>query len=155
MKFATKEDIEAPVGDVFRMLSEFELFERAAIRRGADVTRIDEHDVPHEGQAWEARFALRGKERTSRIELTRYEPPHEMVFDGQSGGLNTRFQLDLVALSPQRTRISVTCNVTPSTLPARLVVQSMKLAKSNLTKRFRLRVADFAKDIEDRHRRGA
>lgn len=155
MKFSSKEDIEAPIAIVFGMLSDFEVYERSAIRRGADVQRIGDHDVPHEGQSWAASFALRGKERTARVELTRYAPPTEMVFESTSGGLFTTLDLELVALAPKRTRISVDFEIKPRTLPARLFVQSMKLAKSNLTKRFKLRVAEYARDLEDRFTRTA
>lgn len=150
MKFSSKEDVEAPAAHVFGMLSDFETYERSAIRRGADVQRIGDHDVPHPGQSWQAGFTFRGKERTVLVDLTRYDPPTEMVFEGQSGGLLTSLVLDLVALSPNRTRISVELEIKPRTLPARLFVQSMKLAKSNLTKRFKLRVAEYARDIENR-----
>ncbi|WP_050929051.1 SRPBCC family protein [Aestuariivita boseongensis] len=150
MKFSSKEDVEAPIASVFGMLSDFEIYERSAIRRGADVHRIGDHDIPHVGQAWQASFTFRGKERKTQVTLARYAIPTEMVFEGQSGGLLTSLALELVALSPNRTRISVDFEIKPRTLPARLFVQSMKLAKSNLTKRFRLRVAEYARDIEER-----
>jgi hypothetical protein len=35
------------------------------------------------------------------------------------------------------------------------MLQSLKLAKSNLTNRFKKRVADFAVDVEDRFKTGA
>ena len=63
--------------------------------------------------------------------------------------------LDLVALSQQRTRMAIVLNLKPKTLSARLLIQSMKLAKANLTKRFKLKVAAYAKSLEDRHRRTA
>ena len=34
-------------------------------------------------------------------------------------------------------------------LSARLLLQSLKLAKNNLTRKFKLRIAEFAENIED------
>jgi len=155
MKFSSKEDVEAPIAIVFAMLSEFDSYERAAMRRGADVNRVGEHDVPHEGQTWEASFDVRGKERQARIELFQYTPPTEMIFESRSGGITTQFTIDLVPLAPNRTRISVEFDIQPRTLPARLFVQSIKLAKSNLTKRVRLNVAEYIRDLEERYKRTA
>ena len=73
-----------------------------------------------------------------------------MFFESKSDGLITTLELELVALSTNRTRISVTFEIKPLTLPARLFVQSMKLAKTNLSNRFKQRVAEYARDIEDR-----
>jgi hypothetical protein len=38
-------------------------------------------------------------------------------------------------------------------LSARLLLQSLKLAKNSLTKKYKMRVATFATDLEDRHRK--
>lgn len=150
MKFSSKEDVQVPIATVFGMLSDFEVYERSAIRRGAEVQRVGEHDVPRVGQTWEASFTLRGKERRTQVELVQYTPPTEMFFESKSDGLITTLELELVALSTNRTRISVTFEIKPLTLPARLFVQSMKLAKTNLSNRFKQRVAEYARDIEDR-----
>lgn len=61
--------------------------------------------------------------------------------------------IELVALSPARTRLSVDVNLKPNSIPARLLVQSLKLARTNLNKKFHLRMADYARDIEERIRR--
>jgi hypothetical protein len=40
----------------------------------------------------------------------------------------------------------------PNTLAARLFIQSLRLARAKLSRRFELRVAQLAADIEDRYR---
>ena len=68
MQFSTKEDIEAPIAEVFDMLYEFESFERAAMRRGAEVRRVDDLAAPGVGMMWQAVFDLRGKRREVELE---------------------------------------------------------------------------------------
>ena len=155
MQFSSKEDIDAPIEQVFAMLFEFESFERSAIRRGVEVIRTDTHDEPKVGCAWNARFSLRGKMRDLNLNLVTYDRPTLMRFDSDSQGLSGVVILDLMALSPRRTRMTISVDLIPKTLPAKLLVQSLKLAKSNLTKRFKLRVADYAKNMEERHNRRA
>lgn len=155
MQFSSKEDIEAPIAVVFAMLSEFETHERSAIRRGMEVQRSGLITPIAPGLIWNAKFVMRGKQRDIRLTLTDYDSPNSMQFEAASQGIDSKFQLDLVALSPRRTRLSVVLNMAPKTLSARLFVQSLKLAKSSLTKRFKLKVADYALSIEDRHSRMA
>jgi hypothetical protein len=153
MQFTSKEDIEAPISAVFAMLSEFEIHERSAIRRGIEVQRQDPTAPIAVGLIWNTRFAVRGKQRDVRLTLVDYEPPNSMQIDADSQGLDARFTVELVALSTNRTRLSAVLDLAPKTLSARLLVQSLKLTKSNLTKRFNLNVADYAKNLEDRHSR--
>ncbi|MGB7243880.1 MAG: SRPBCC family protein [Sulfitobacter sp.] len=152
MKFSTKEDIEAPLDAVFDMLCDFETFERSAIRRGAEVQRTDALTKPGTGMTWTAAFSMRGKMRFLDIELIRFERPNEMAFQINSAGLAGLMQLELIALSRSRTRIMVSLEMRPQNLPTRLLIQSLKLAKSSLTKRYKLRVAEYAMNLEDRYR---
>ena len=153
MKFSTKEDIEAPIEFVFSQLSDFQSFERSALRRGAEVQRLDGHRAPSVGMAWDVAFKLRGKMRQMQMELTRYDPPNGMVFSSLSPKMGGDMVVDLVALSRGRTRLSVDIELHPRNLSSRLMVQSLKLARSSLTKRYHLRVAGFAKDLEDRFKK--
>ncbi|QUJ75829.1 SRPBCC family protein [Sulfitobacter albidus] len=155
MKFSTKEDIEAPIDAVFDMLCDFEMFERAAMRRGAEVQRTDTRTQPGVGMGWRAAFALRGKQREVDIELVTFERPSEMIYECRSQGLMTFMTLELVALSRNRTRVLVALDIKPLNLSARLLVQSLKLAKTSLTKKYKMRVAEFAKTLEERHARVA
>ena len=155
MQFSSKEDIEAPIAEVFALLSEFESFERSAIRRGIEVQRIDAGAAPSEGAAWDTRFDLRGKRREMRVELVRYDPPNAMHYAAVSQGVEAMMTLDLLALSQRRTRVAIVLNLKPKTLAARLMIQSLRLGKATLTKRFKLRIAEFAKSMEERHQKTA
>lgn len=154
MKFSTKEDIDAPIDAVFAMLCDFETFERAAMRRGAEVQRTDTKTVPGVGMGWRSAFSLRGKRRQVEIEMITFDKPNEMVFEARSQGLLSVMSVELVALSKSRTRIMMAFDIKPLNLSARLLVQSLKLAKTSLTKKYKLRVAEFVKTLEERHKRG-
>ena len=151
MKFSTKEDIDVPIDAAFEMLSEFEQFERAAMHRGADVQRVDALHRPASGMTWDAAFDMRGKRREIRVEMVKFVRPTEMKLITTSPGLTGDMELDLLALSRSRTRITVALEIKPHNLSARLLVQSLKLAKTSLTKKFKARVADYAKGMEARY----
>lgn len=155
MKFSTKEDIEAPIDAVFDMLCQFDAHERSAMRRGAEVQRVDKLDQPGAGMKWEAAFDMRGKRREIEIEMVSFEKPTELGLKTVSPGLLGTMSFELMALSRTRTRLVTAFEIKPKTLSARLLVQSMKLAKTSLTKKYKQRVADYAKDIEDRYRLSA
>lgn len=152
MKFSTREDVEAPIDATFDMLCDFEGFERQALRRGAEVQRTDSLSRPGVGMAWKAAFVMRGRRRELDLKMTRFDRPNEMVLGFASGGLHGTFAVECVALSPSRTRLSIVLDLTPQTLSARLLVQSFKLAKTQLTKKFKLRAADYARQMEDRYK---
>jgi hypothetical protein len=153
MKIATREDIAAPIEVVFAQLADFDGYERGALRRGAEVVRTDDLTVPGIGMAWRAAFDYRGKERKATIELTDYDPPNGMILTTHSNGADIVSVIDLVAMSKTRTRMNVSVDVRPRSLPAKLIVQSLKLARSSVLKRFRKRVTDFAADLENRCKR--
>lgn len=150
MIFTTREDVDAPIEQVFEMITEFDSYERAAMRRGADVQRLDMCTVAGAGMKWRANFLMRGKEREVEATIIRFEHPTEIALETISSGLDGAGNLQLLALSKTRTRLAVEFEVKATTLSARLLLQSLKLAKSTLNKRFKLRAAQFAKALEDR-----
>lgn len=155
MKFVAHEDVEAPIDFVFEQMSDFPALERSALRRGAEVQRVDNLPDKSPGMAWDVAFDLRGKRREMMLELTQIDAPNGLVISSRSPNMGGHMVADLVALSRSRTRISLEIEMKPKTLASRLLVQSMKLARANLTKRFKMRVADYAKDLEDRYKANA
>jgi uncharacterized protein YndB with AHSA1/START domain len=153
MKFSTREDIEAPIEHVFARVTDFQNFERQALRRGADVQRLDSSAVPTDGSAWQVAFKFRGKERKMKATIAKIDAPILLIFETASSGIQGMSKIELVALSLNRTRLSIEIDLTPQGLSARLLLQSLKLAKANLTRKFKSRVADFAEDIEEGYAR--
>ena len=155
MKFSTREDVDAPIEAVFDMLSEFDTFERAAMRRGAEVQCINRVTPAETGMIWKAAFDLRGKRRDLNIELITFERPDEIVLESTSAGILGVFTLELMALSRTQTRIQVSLEATAKNLSARLLLESLKLAKTSLNAKYKERVAEYAKTLEERHKRMA
>jgi len=96
---------------------------------------------------------MRGKRREIQMQLSEYDPPNGITLSSMSPAMGGAMMIDLVALSRGRTRMSVDLTLKPKNLASRLLVQALKLARSNLTKRFKLRAAEYAMDVEDRYKR--
>ncbi len=152
MKFSTKKDIEAPLEFVWAAMTDFEAWERSAMRRGADVTRTDTLRAPGAGMGWAAKFRYRGKERKAEIQLKRMEPSSILAFAGQSAAISAEADIELMEMAAKRTRLHVTMEVTPRSLGARLFLQSLRLARARVDRKFETRVAQLALDIEQRYR---
>lgn len=150
MKFSTREDIDAPIDHVFQAVTDFEAYERQALRRGADVKRLDDGPVKV-GSTWDVAFSFRGKERQVKATLAAMDPQGLKV-EAVSPNLEGETLVELVPLSPQRTRLAIGIDMRAKTLTARLMLQSLKLAKASLNQRFKKRVADFAEDTEARYK---
>lgn len=148
MKFTTHEDIDLPVDAVFAGVTDFEGFERAAMRRGAEVQRLGDHARKGVGQAWHVNFRYRGRARDLVSEITHYEPPHRLRSLGGMGGIDSVLGIELIELAPNRTRLKADLELRPRTFGARLLLQSLKLARSALAKGFKRRVHDFARRLE-------
>ncbi|MCB2130361.1 MAG: SRPBCC family protein [Rhodobacteraceae bacterium] len=153
MKFSTKEDIEAPAEVVFDALSDFPRFERAAMRRGAEVTRIDRLAGADAGLSWSVRFPLRGRVRRLVCDLKNSDRPNAMLVGAESSGFSADLTLTLLALSRSRTRLGVELEIKPKGLSSRLMLQTARLGKANLSRRFVERVQKFAANIELQHLR--
>jgi len=147
MKLSTREDIEAPIATVYQAVVDFDGFERQLMRRGVDVTRDESHPVDLPGAQWTARFSWRGRQHELNAELVSIDVDQGYAIESKSGGVECMGVVDLVPLSKARTRLFVSLDLRPTTLSSRLFIQSLRLAKSNLTRRFKSRVGEFASGI--------
>jgi hypothetical protein len=133
-------------------LKDFDYWERAAMRRGADVTRTDKLAAAGPGLAWAIRFPFRGRDRKLTLQLTALDAAGQLGFAGTGGSFDGMATVDLMELGARRTRLVVLGEAKPRTLAARLVLQSFKLARGRVQGRIDKRVAAIAMEIEERFR---
>ncbi len=150
MKISGRTDIGAPGEFVFGYLSDFDNWERAALRRGADVTRTDKLKKPGPGMTWHVRFAWKGRERELQIKVVKLDPAGQMTLSFDGPAIEGTLNAELVSLASKRTRLLAQVEAKPRTLAARLFIQSLKLAKSRVQKRYDTRLDQLARDIEIR-----
>ena len=159
MKLFTRQDIAAPIEAVHAAITDFDTIERAILRRGGSVTREDPPDGPGAGSLWQCRITYRGRERRIETRLAALDPHERVEVRSAVAGIDAFLQLDLARLSPRRTRVRASLELRPTTVPGRLYLQSLRLAKGRIEARFRDQAAKLAKRIgagggADRGRRG-
>ena len=150
MKFSTREDVDAPIADVFEALCDFDAFERAAMRRGAEVTRKVEPEGSGLGAKWDVALVMRGKAREITLEVTDAREPEFLTVSMTSKSFLGSLGVELIALSRSKTRMVIGFEVRPQNLSARVLVQSAKLTKPKLDAKFRDRVALQVREMESR-----
>lgn len=156
MKLTSRQDIQAPIAAVYAQITDIAQFERLAVRRGAELERADKLGTPEGGAAvgmtWRARFPFRGKPRKMTVKLAEVVENSHLQATIDSPSLEGTAQMELVSLSPTRTRLTLITDVKPKTLTARLVLQSMRLGKGRVQRRFDQAAAKLAKILEERSR---
>lgn len=152
MKLRTKEDIEAPLEFVYAALSDFDYWERAGMRRGADISRTDKLRTPGAGMGWKVAFDYHGKARNLAISLMAMEPDQRLTFDAVGKPAAAGLDIEMAEMGPKRTRVVVEIDIKPKTLAARMFMQSLRLAKAKVQRKYEVRIALIAAEIEDRYR---
>ena len=150
MKFSSREDIEVAAEQVFAALTDFPALELTAMRRNIELRRLDGLVVPGNGMSWEIRFGLRGKKRMLVASVSEFGAPERLSFEASSPNYEMTLTLVLMALSKKRTRLTVAMEVRPRSPTARLMLQSARLAKASLARRYGDRVKMLALEVEER-----
>ncbi len=152
MKFSTRQDIETPAAYAFAALTDFEGWERAAMRRGAEVSRTDKLRKPGPGMMWNLNFQFRGRKRAMDLRLLQMLPHSKLEFAANSTAIHATMTIDIIEMSASRARLHVMTDMSPLTLTAKLFFQSLRLAKARADRKFSQRIATVAGEIEDRYR---
>ncbi|MCP5087844.1 MAG: SRPBCC family protein [Rhodobacteraceae bacterium] len=153
MQFSSVQDINAPLDFAFAQISDFNAFEAYAMRTGAQVERKDSLTDVGPGLIWNFIGEIRGKVRDVDIELTGYRPPKKLEFQCRSPGIDGNIHIRALSLTRRQTRMKMVVDIQPLSIPARLVMQSARLAKKSLNRKFNHRVWEFANYIEGNYQR--
>lgn len=147
MKFVAAEEIAAPAELVWARVSDFEGFERRAAGKAGHVSRAPDGPIGS-GTTWTGSVHAAGKLRSVSVTLLQLDENQAMELEGGSDGMTVTLDVSLKVLAPDRTLLTVTTEAKARSLTARLMLQSAKLARQTLAKRYRGRVSAFAEKVE-------
>ncbi len=145
MKFSTRLDRDLPATELFDVVADLPRVERMLMRRGVKVQRLDpDAATPSIADfGWLLKFGWRGQPRQLRLERTRLDRPERMTLQGASESLDLVIDASVIALSRQRARLIFETEIRPRNMRARLMIQTAKLGKSQLDRRFERRIEDL------------
>lgn len=147
MKFSTRQDTDLSAEALFQAVSNFTAIERMMSRRGISLRRMDALPQPGPGMSWQIAHDWRGRRREVMLELIRYDSPELLEFAGQSDQFDLVLYMTVVALTRSKSRLIFEVDITPRGMKARLLLQTAKLGKTQLDRRFAKGVADFIGNI--------
>lgn len=148
MKFKVSEDVDAPRAMVWARLTDFSGFEQDARGRGATVTRVGNWTAAAEGVEWRGDVTVRGKSRPLSAKVTRLVAEEACVIESRIGGMDCFYEMTFVALTPEVTRVALVLDLSASTLSARLLLQTMKLARGRVMQRLQGLIARQGNAVE-------
>lgn len=150
MKLKISRDVSAPADKVFEAMSDFPRFEAEIAGRRAQLARVGRWKAPEESRHWHGVAKFRGRTRNVEAKLSRWRPGEALTISAQVGGMRVTYDMGLVALGRDITRITIVLELHADTLSARLYLQSLKLSRQAVLGRMRQRLDIEARRLERR-----
>ena len=100
--------------------------------------------------AWDLAFDQRGKRREMRMDMAQLDRPEKIVILGGSEALAIAVEMTVIALTRSKSRLMFEVEVKPRNMRARLMLQTAKLGKAQLDRKFADRVSKFFGDLTTR-----
>lgn len=151
MKISGKHDVDVPLAFVAQILCDSQGWERAALRRGIEVRRTDRLATVGQGSTWTAQFRYRGKPRAIDLRIVDVDSDGRITVAFRGNSAEGTAVVMPLSMSARRTRIMATLDIQARTLAARLLFQSLRLARHRVVQRFERRLAKLGAEIEARH----
>ncbi len=135
MKFSTRQDCDLSSEALFDRLADFDRIALLLTRRGVQVTRL-ESGKGGSAKAWELRVDWRGKPRIFSFELVQFDRPDYVKLKGASGNFDLTVEMSFIPRGREKSRLGLELDIRPRNMKARLMIQTAKLGKPALDKRF-------------------
>lgn len=155
MKLTAKTDLEVPAAFVFATLIDHVSWEREAVRNGVEVERPQDTPDSGVGASWRIRGHFRGKARKVLVRIDELTPDQRLALSIDSPSIDGISRIEVMVLSPRRSRLRADLEVKPKTLAARLFINTMRLAKGRVQARFEKGLGNLGARIKDRYDRQA
>ncbi|MDJ0858709.1 MAG: SRPBCC family protein [Dinoroseobacter sp.] len=148
MQLNTTEILTGHIEDVFDALSDFARAERAAMSRGISVERLDALGAPGEGVKWRIGFFARGRDREAEMEVTKFTRPTALRYEGHVGGLFFETNVACRVADSNATEVTVAIKLRAKSMSARVLLQSLKIARRRVQQRFRKSIRNILREVE-------
>jgi hypothetical protein len=135
VKFKVSEDVDAPADMTWARFTDFSGIEADAKGRGAELARVGNWGMPDVGCCWRGTVKVRGRARPLTSEIIVMKAPERAEIQTIIGGMEASYEMTLLELRPDMTRVQVTLDLSASTLSARLALQTLKLARGRVMQR--------------------
>lgn len=155
MKLTAKSDLEVSAAFVFAALTDHQAWEREAVRNGVDIQRPAGSPDNGVGAQWRIQGHFRGKMRKLTLSVEEMVPNQRLTLSIDSLSIDGTSQVEIMVLSPRRSRVRVDLDLKPKTLAARLFINTMRLAKGRVQVRFERGLGNLCARIKDRYDRQA
>ncbi len=154
MRLSAKTDLEAPAAYVYAKLADHAAWEREAVERGVEVERPANMPMSGVGAGWQLRFMFRGRVRNLLLRMDEMTVDQKLALSFEGHAFTGNSVLEVLSLSPRRTRLHVTVEVKPKTLAARLFLNTLRLAKRRVQNRFEARLGALGGKIQNSYALG-
>lgn len=153
MKFKVSEDVDAPQDMVWQRFTDFSGFEEDARGRGAVLSRVGNWTQTREGVEWRGEVTVRGRSRPISAKVSQMVQQELCVVDSRIGGMNCHQEMLFTPLAASVTRVTLILDLSADTLTARLLLQTMKLARGRVMQKLQGVLARQGNAVEAEYRR--
>ncbi|PIV72805.1 MAG: hypothetical protein COW55_15375 [Rhodobacteraceae bacterium CG17_big_fil_post_rev_8_21_14_2_50_65_11] len=153
MIFETREEVDVPRDFAFWRFADFTRYEQAARGYGAEIRRVNGFTEMTEGVSWRGSVVVRGKTRGVEATVTVLNPPERAQMQTVVGGMRVDVDLTFEELAPEKTLVRASAQLKATTLGARLILQTVKLARKKVQGKIDSRIVALGNQFENDYRR--